>query len=558
MRFFGPTLPLLSACVSISEALAPSALHNQRSAISALHVATDDHIQIEGDTLPMESNDNRVFVADISATSTERSLTSTFAQFGPVHDVTIIGTHRQTKKRKRSTYCFITFTDATSAQRAISSSTPTEEYKEIRPAKPLVTRVRSNASRAREEERLLRIKQLGKMSNLIVQAQSSHLDRFVHYLERNNKLDITEMPLLSDEDRNCEVLGSTKTNSKNVSLLYLSCKDPIEFSRKLNNDLLLARAINKTYIVHRGLLEGNLSTSQGCNDFAQMLCEKYYQSSDDVNQTRLQVFPPRFQPCLLQSLGTVTKQTNKFISKSFTHMLSVVEVYKYNGRGRANQHADNEARLYMVGTFPAAPQTDVFDTNNMITSCNDGDEVSRAYYKLEEAIATYEEIKGNLPPEFHKSVAVDCGSAPGGWTKCLIEHFGCRVYSIDPGALDPSVLEMKETRHIQAKIQDALPLLLKDTGAAGKVKIWVSDMCLHNMSDQVDLLLRAKESGLLASKSFFVLTLKCIAGHSKEAYNAQVERAVDKLRAIAPVDDVQTYHLFSNRSGERTVTGYMR
>ena len=116
---------------------------------------------------------------------------------------------------------------------------------------------------------------------------------------------------------------------------------------------------------------------------------------------------------------------------------------------------------------------------------------------------------------------------------------------------------MKETHHVQTKIQDAVPLLLKEDVGAARVKIWVSDMCLHNMEAQVDLLLMAKESGLLASNAFFVLTLKCIVGHSKSAYDAQVKKTVDKLCDSSKVENVETFHLFSNRSGERTIMGYI-
>ena len=105
------------------------------------------------------------------------------------------------------------------------------------------------------------------------------------------------------------------------------------------------------------------------------------------------------------------------------------------------------------------------------------------------------------------------------------------------------------------KIQDAIPLLLKDNT---QVKIWVSDMCVHNMESQVDLLLMAKDSGLLSSNCFVVLTLKCIVGHSKSAYDSQVKKVVDKLCDKASMESVEIFHLFSNRSGERTVMGYLK
>ena len=153
-------------------------------------------------------------------------------------------------------------------------------------------------------------------------------------------------------------------------------------------------------------------------------------------------------------------------------------------------------------------------------------------------------------------IALDCGSAPGGWTKFAIEHFQCKkVYSVDPGQLAPSVLKMEETEHVQMKIQDAIPSLVKDNV---KIKLWVSDMCLHNMSSQIDFLLMAKENGLLADNALFVLTLKCVVGKSKTAFDSQAEQTVDTLKDTANVNGVEIMHLFSNRSGERMVMGYIK
>ena len=121
------------------------------------------------------------------------------------------------------------------------------------------------------------------------------------------------------------------------------------------------------------------------------------------------------------------------------------------------------------------------------------------------------------------------------------------------------------------KIQDAIPILLKkekkinhddiDEGKKnGMIKVWVSDMCLHLMESQVDLLLLAKREGLLSSKTFFVLTLKCVVGRSKESFDTQVEKVVEKLynsNDVTSIERMGTYHLFSNRSGERTIMGYL-
>mmetsp|Transcript_11517 Transcript_11517/g.14555 ORF Transcript_11517/g.14555 Transcript_11517/m.14555 type:complete len:96 (+) Transcript_11517:828-1115(+) len=93
------------------------------------------------------------------------------------------------------------------------------------------------------------------------------------------------------------------------------------------------------------------------------------------------------------------------------------------------------------------------------------------------------------------------------------------------------------------------------------VDIWVSDMCLHQMSEQVDLMLQAKEVGIIGEGTFFVLTLKCNMGHSREAFDEQVATQCDRLLSLGNsggvVRDLQTIHLFSNRGGERTILGYL-
>jgi len=281
---------------------------------------------------------------------------------------------------------------------------------------------------------------------------------------------------------------------------------------------------------------------------------------------RMNVFPPKQQSLLLKSLDTLIEEMDEadrpfsIDYKGFTHMISVVQVYQYSGKGLERQAAKDNAETnnrYMVGIAPASKK-DVVDTNNIIANDSSGQEVNRAYYKLKEATGTYKASDGVLNEDLYGSIALDCGSAPGGWTKYLIEHFGCKqVFSVDPGKLAPSVLNMKETVHMPMKLQDALPKLL-DEGMCGNVKIWVSDMCLHHMSEQVDLLLHANEMGILSpNNAFFVLTLKCTVGHSKASYDGQVEKVVDKLYAGANVHGVKTFHLFSNRSGERTVIGYI-
>lgn len=510
------------------------------------------------------SSNRRVFVAGIPPTCSEETIRSALSLYGAVEDIKIVGQNDNTsrKRRKRNPYCFVTFRDASAAKRAVDAPPPSNDgtnvYKEIDYASPINTRRRSNQSRAQEAEKRSQIEAFGNRTNLIVQVPSSHLERLVAYLKQLNINGVQNNTV-------CEVLGSVRTASRSVSLLLLSCGNALGMTRRLYTDTLLARAINKLYIVQPGLVEGNLSTEQGCNDFAKVLCinlETLEVPNDCDIVCRMQVFPPKHQSRLVESIDKLvnSQYTKQFTTspRGFTHIISVAEVYRYKGRHSKEHLKEENVNLYMLGVSAASGELDVIDNNNMIGEDSNDENVSRAYYKLNEAIEMYEGSHGKLCKSLYGSIALDCGSAPGGWTKYLIEHFGCeKVYSVDPGKLAPSVSHMKETTHMQMKIQDALPKLLENEASSGKVKVFVSDMCLHNMEAQVELLLQAKEQGVLTSDAFFVLTLKCIVGHSKNAYDEQVGRVVEKLRMGASVRAVETYHLFSNRSGERTVIGYL-
>ena len=118
------------------------------------------------------------------------------------------------------------------------------------------------------------------------------------------------------------------------------------------------------------------------------------------------------------------------------------------------------------------------------------------------------------------------------------------------------------------KAQDAIAVF---AARSLQADVWVSDMCLHELSAQREILAAARDAGVLRRGgrrdgdgdglpprrgALVVLTLKCNRGHSKRSYDAQVEAEVENLGGI--LQDIQVIHLFSNRSGERTVIGFVR
>ncbi len=79
-----------------------------------------------------------------------------------------------------------------------------------------------------------------------------------------------------------------------------------------------------------------------------------------------------------------------------------------------------------------------------------GEAPSRAAMKLDEAIDWYGVSPGS------GDVCVDLGSAPGGWTRRLIER-GARVWSVDPAKLTPDLATHSKVRHFTTSAFEFTP-----------------------------------------------------------------------------------------------------
>ena len=75
---------------------------------------------------------------------------------------------------------------------------------------------------------------------------------------------------------------------------------------------------------------------------------------------------------------------------------------------------------------------------------------SRAAMKLDEALEWYGVAPGK------GDLCVDLGSAPGGWTRRLVER-GARVWSIDPGKLAPDLANHAKVRHFFSSAFEFVP-----------------------------------------------------------------------------------------------------
>jgi len=91
------------------------------------------------------------------------------------------------------------------------------------------------------------------MTDLIVQAQTTHVDWLVSYID--GRVD------------GAVVVGTTRPRN-NCSLLMVSCPDATGLARRLYADVTLRRAVNKAYPVRRGgAVESDLSSEGGRLEF---------------------------------------------------------------------------------------------------------------------------------------------------------------------------------------------------------------------------------------------------------------------------------------------------
>jgi hypothetical protein len=435
----------------------------------------------------------RVFVGS-SPCATDLRLA--LESYGSIEDISV---HSSSK----TPFAFVTFADDASALAAIQSSALDVQLSNSPPS-------RSNSASLKNKKRSLDEWQIKweacQCTNLVFQVHQSHADRLAD--------------LLSDHG---SMRGILPTNSRTVCLLCFQANDPTALISWIEDLPFALVGCNKQYVVDR-VVRGSVDEGT-MQDALSML------SRDSV--ARLNVFPPKLLSTILELPPTA--DTVRIAPTGQTHEVSFVQVDHSEG-------PDGKGPILLMGTPQVSTHT------NTRYDRRENDEICRAYAKLQEAFAR---CVIQPPRNAPKIVALDCGAAPGGWSKYLLDHFSnCRVVSVDPGELDASVRDSVD--HMKMTIQEALPLL-STNGVA--INVWVSDMCLHEMSSQIDCLLQANELGVLQGGAFFALTLKCTVGYSKSSYDGQVERQVSRLKAKAR--DVQTIHLFSNRSGERTVMGYL-
>ena len=479
---------------------------------------------------------HRLFLSQVDLSLGRQTLTNElsklFSSYGKVTEVFI-------PERSTKSYAFISFEhpeEAQSALRDLSSETSPSGsqhklFQRVKPAQP----IRNNKEQLSKKKAKAEFKitfDLAIRSNIICQLPKSHVERLVDFLNQYQE--------------KCIVVGSLpSTKCKTLSLVFVKTTTEngvVQFVEWLNSLWFLKHIMHRVYCVHqqiRGTLE---------KDVVEGLFSIWKNTTKAA--IRLQVFPPKYQRSLLKA---VDEQWNRFpnpeaIEFSPTNPSYTVSVVALDdGPG-----PDDQGGLYAIGMQPISSIPGASSTpklgNDSETASND--DICRAHWKLQE---TFERYSHDLPDINKTRIALDCGAAPGGWTKYLSERLNCEtIYSVDPGALAPSVLQIPQVQHMALTIQKTLPKLQSE-GIV--IDVWVSDMCVKDMEQQIDWLLKARDMGVVAKGTFFVLTLKCIIGHSTNTFDILVDQEIKRLEGIS--EKIQRLHLFFNRISERTIVGYL-
>ena len=439
---------------------------------------------------------NRIFVANLQ-NCTESELRTYFQEsYGP-----ILSVHHVPNK-----FAFVMFVHEKDAFNALVSC---QKYKVSRP----VERKRKwKEEEIKDDEcSFLNVTSGGTMEQqlMVLQCNISHVTRMREYIQPS-----------------CRILGSiTRKNHELLFLMMIMASPSSTTISHADASLLfdkphVKRALNHVYVVTNQPISESETTTKA-HDLISNLCNKNA-------RVRVQTFPACLQRNLTASLLGKCEKNIILTPTDYTHVLSLIKIN------------ENVCFMGLAVKFMCIANKDC--------KISEKETVPRAYYKLQEAFERFgaTDCSSSL---LRNKVALDCGAAPGGWTQYLIEQ-GCKkVYSIDPGNLAPNVLRITGVEHYKMKLQDAICKLPRNS-----IDIFVSDMCLHEMNAQVDMMLEAKP--LLKPNTFFVVTLKCVAGHSASSCDSQVQKEVSRLAQVAY--GVKTVHLFVNRSRERTVMGYLR
>ncbi|MBO3802948.1 MAG: hypothetical protein JTT11_03610 [Candidatus Brockarchaeota archaeon] len=134
------------------------------------------------------------------------------------------------------------------------------------------------------------------------------------------------------------------------------------------------------------------------------------------------------------------------------------------------------------------------------------------------------EILDLLPRVGPYKVAIDLGSAPGGWTKVLSRHAE-KVYSVDPARLDDEVSKLGNVSHVRKKMEE---LTAEDVPQRADIIT-----CDANIpAKELVPLVGKVAADFLAEKGLLVLTLKASSPKAGEELEEAVRALAEELEAL--------------------------
>ena len=175
------------------------------------------------------------------------------------------------------------------------------------------------------------------------------------------------------------------------------------------------------------------------------------------------------------------------------------------------------------------------------------DPVCRSYHKLSESFSLHPELLSSAS----SGLCLDIGSAPGGWSQCLVHHGATSVVAVDPGAMVAPCLppgrglQAGAVTHVRCKLEDgasALEDLLGD-------ELFDCVVCDANIHPLVLIAIVCSElvGRLVKSNALLNLTVKLTNG--KDVPKEVLE---EKLKE-GGYDMISYRWLFSNGRKERNL-----
>lgn len=528
---------------------------------------------------------NRLYLAGVSEGCTEQDIYETFANhygYSSIEQVQIISYTKMKKSKQKRTndpIAFVTCQNPKVVQQIIQDYTNSNNIESLPHTKPwkqmfqkMEMAVLPAKKQSKTDDTFHIIERFSQQTNVILQVNTTHVDRMVEFIQR--ELD----------GKRIKIIGTSKAIAPYQCVSFI-CIHDTSFDNGSNEDYLynylwssdrpiISRcALIKMYRV-QGVCsipfqktvqdKANHLVAAALDQWTMTMKQHYVLENDDYNRDlklKVESCPSRLlQKSMVQALyNTLEDKSNRvhnvhstiqMVIENNSHVLSAVKLYSPPKHTKLHER---EYDLYMIGISRSLPNRSNGTEVNDARATNDNDDIlCRAYYKLEEALDRYNRAFSSSMEDKYP-IAFDCGSSPGGWTKYLIESLKCtKVYSCDPGALNPSVESLTGVHYLNMKGRDGMDVVCN---FGDLINIWVSDMCLVDPSEQLNHLFAAYEKGILAPDAMFVLTIKCNTGHSKASYDKTCQAEVWRLEQTLEVTDIYICHLFSNRKGERTIMG---